>query len=138
MTSPIAPPVDQMVEFNQETERVAASLLTPARFNLLVRLYKTPRQLASGLYVSDKSKDDINISECRAEVWLMSEMCFQGREWPKGNTLSILPGDWILMASYAGGQVNFMKAFPDEQFRLIADTEILARIASPEEVNRKW
>jgi hypothetical protein len=41
-----------------------------------------------------------------------------------------------MMQSYAGGQIRLAE-YPDEEMRVIADTEIVARISDPEHVNRK-
>jgi co-chaperonin GroES (HSP10) len=127
-----------MIQFSPDVLRQVNRLITPARFNVLVRLFHTPEKLASGIYLSQKSQSDVNVSECRAQVWAMAPDCFTGREWPSGNSIGVEQGDWVLIASYAGGQVEMAEAFPGEEFRLIADTEILARISSPDEVNRKW
>ncbi len=126
----------EMVPYSREFAEAIEDMVTPNRFNVIVRLYRTVEKVGS-IILSHKSEEDVNISESRAQILALGPDCFKGKEHPSGNALDIEVGDWILMNSYAGGQVK-LADFPDEEIRIIADTTILARIADPDKVDRKW
>jgi co-chaperonin GroES (HSP10) len=129
-------PLGPMLDYSREFSDRVKELIQPNRFNLVVRLYRHPEITKGGIVMTQKSKQDADISGCAAQILVTGPECWRGREHPNGNSLGLKIGDWIMMQSYAGGQIRLAE-YPDEEMRVIADTEIIARISDPEQVNRK-
>src|SRR5271157_188393 len=132
-----SPPTGPMVAFDRDVYEKVLNLIRPARFHMLIRVYREAEQMGSGLYMPEKAKDFADRSNCRAQIWCMSKDCFKGPSWPSGNLLDLDCGDWILIQSYAGGRMKISE-WPEEDFRIINDTEILCWISDPEKVDRNW
>ena len=132
-----APTTTEMIEFDSEIARKAYEYVQPTRFHVLVRMYRIAETTASGLILTQKTQAESTLSGCRVQLWALGRDCFKGKEWPTGNILGLKEGDWVLVQSYAGGAVR-IEEWPEEEFKIINDTEILCRISDPEKVDRKW
>lgn len=128
---------EMMVDWSSEVHEKARKLVQPTRFHMLVRMFRIPAKTATGIILTQKTQAEETISGTRVQVWVMGRDCFKGKEWPSENAVGIKEGDWCLVQSYAGGQIK-IEEWPDEEFKIINDTELLCRIADPEKVNRKW
>ncbi|MFZ1007833.1 MAG: hypothetical protein WAN65_13405 [Candidatus Sulfotelmatobacter sp.] len=133
----IAAPTADMIPYSIEFSEQVRSFIQPARYNIVLRLFRVSENLSSGLIAPGKIVDEAKRSEARGQILVIGPDCFSGDGHPGGNTIELKEGDWILMPSYAGGWIEISE-YPDEEFRMIADTEILARISDPAKVDRKW
>lgn len=128
--------LEPMIDYSREFADTVKKYLQPNRFNLVVRLYRHPEKTGGGIIMTQKTQQDANVSGCSAQILVTGPECWRGKEHPSGNALNLQVGDWIMMQSYAGGQIR-LNVYPHEEIRVIADTEIIARILDPEQVNRK-
>ena len=95
--------------------------LTPLEYNLIVKPEKVEEKTKGGLIMPDAHTDKLQWKEQRARVVAVSPVAF-GFE---PGAPAAEPGDMILIAEYAGGEVT---GEDGEKYRIIKDKDVLALI----------
>jgi co-chaperonin GroES (HSP10) len=98
--------------------------------NILVAIYKRPEKTASGLFLSDKTRDEDKYQGKVGLVVKKGPMAFKDDENTKFEGQNVAVNDWVVFRPSDGWPWSIGK----EEFRLLRDVDIKARIAAPDSV----
>lgn len=110
-------------------EVALADMPQPKGKFMLVKMLEVDEKWSPGslLHRPDNNKSDEDVANPLAEVVLMGSGC----------TAECQPGDVIFMASYSGHRFELGVAGDAKEYRIIADSCVLATVPRPEIVSRR-
>lgn len=106
-------------------------LPVPQGWMLLVKPYKTPRQIGS-IHVPESRSADEDLASPLAQVVAMGPDAYTGDKFPSGPRCKV--GDYVIFATYTGQK--FKVGDPAVEYRLICDDDVKATVVDPTIIRR--
>jgi co-chaperonin GroES (HSP10) len=97
---------------------------------IMVAIYQRPEQTASGLYLSDKTRDEDKFQGKVGLVLKKGPRAFEDEGDIKFHGQNVEIGDWVVFRPSDGWQWNVNKV----ECRMLRDVDIKARISAPDTV----
>ena len=113
----------------KQTEEYLKIIPNPVGYRLLVRPYSGNNKTEGGVYLSDKTQENIQMTTVVGLVVKMGDLCYKDKEkFPDGPWCK--EGQFVIYGRYAGAR--FKTKFGEH--RILNDDEIIATIKKPEDV----
>jgi co-chaperonin GroES (HSP10) len=94
--------------FDQDAEIAKFEDIEALGYNIIVRLYTSPKVTKGGFIIPDKTHDHEKFSNFCGLVVAVSEASYKDPERYKYNTKPLCKvGDWITFPRHAGHRINF-------------------------------
>ena len=102
---------------------------SPTGWRLLILPYRGKGKTESGIYLPDKIVEENAVSTQVGYVLKVGELAYKdATKFPEGSWC--VKGDWVMFARYAGSRFRI----DGGEVRILNDDEVLAKIASPEDI----
>ena len=133
MTATISPMPGTISTTNGNLQ-VNESVVKPTGWRILVKLPAKQDKTESGIYVPQDRRDINHRFERVVQVVELGQLAYTDTEkFPAGPWCQ--PGDWVQIGSLEGDPFK-IKGYGDDEFRLINDDQVLARVDGPGLVER--
>lgn len=113
----------------KQTEEYLKIIPNPVGYRLLVRPYSGNKKTEGGIYLSDKTQENIQMTTVVGLVVKMGEQCYKDKiKFPEGPWCK--EGQFVIYGRYAGAR--FKTKFGEH--RILNDDEIIGTIKKPEDI----
>ena len=113
----------------KETEEYLKIIPKPVGYRLLVRPYEGKEKTEGGVYISDTTRDNIQMTTVVGLVIKMGDLCYKDKDrFPNGAWCK--EGQFVIYGRYAGAR--FKTKFGEH--RILNDDEIIGTIKKPEDI----
>lgn len=113
-----------------ETVRAAVK---PTGWKVIVAVSKQEDKTAGGVYMPDEVRDREQTARVFGLVVGMGPLCFTGDRFEGHRFFDV--GDWVMFRPYSGTRFR-IKAFPNQEFRIINDDVPEAVVSEPTKIER--
>jgi co-chaperonin GroES (HSP10) len=104
--------------------------LTPARYHLILKMRQMEQKTAGGIILTEQTVQQNSDAEVVGQVISVGPDAFADQtKFPSGASCKV--GDWVVVKRYAPTSW-FLE---DVHYKIIPDTEIIATIDSPDDIN---
>jgi|TARA_A100001391_G_scaffold98082_1_gene65045 co-chaperonin GroES (HSP10) len=113
----------------KETEEYLKIIPKPVGYRLLVRPYEGKEKTEGGVYISDTTRDNIQMTTVVGLVIKMGDLCYKDKEkFPTGPWCK--EGQFVVYGRYSGARFKTKYG----EHRILNDDEIIGTIAKPEDI----
>ena len=132
-TETIAQAYKEKAELVLDPDSIGENLLdrmpSPTGWRLLILPYRGKGKTESGIYLPDKIVEENAVSTQVGYVLKVGELAYKDTDkFPEGPWCE--KGSWVMFARYAGSRFRIEGG----EVRILNDDEILAKIASPDDI----
>ena len=113
----------------KETEEYLKIIPKPVGYRLLVRPYEGKEKTEGGVYISDTTRDNIQMTTVVGLVVKMGDLCYKDKDkFPTGPWCK--EGQFVVYGRYSGARFKTKYG----EHRILNDDEIIGTIAKPEDI----
>ena len=113
----------------KETEEYLKIIPKPVGYRLLVRPYEGKEKTEGGVYISDTTRDNIQMTTVVGLVIKMGDLCYKDKDkFPTGPWCK--EGEFVVYGRYSGARFKTKYG----EHRILNDDEIIGTIAKPEDI----
>jgi|TARA_E500000178_G_C16950085_1_gene720802 co-chaperonin GroES (HSP10) len=113
----------------KETEEYLKIIPKPVGYRLLVRPYEGKEKTEGGVYISDTTRDNIQMTTVVGLVIKMGDLCYKDKDkFPTGPWCK--EGQFVVYGRYSGARFKTKYG----EHRILNDDEIIGTIAKPEDI----
>ena len=113
----------------KETEEYLKIIPKPVGYRLLVRPYEGKEKTEGGVYISDTTRDNIQMTTVVGLVIKMGDLCYKDKDkFPTGTWSK--EGQFVVYGRYSGARFKTKYG----EHRILNDDEIIGTIAKPEDI----
>ena len=113
----------------KETEKYLDIIPNPVGYRILVRPYEGKTKTEGGVYLSDKTQENIQMTTVVGLVIKMGSLCYKDKvKFPDGPWCK--EGQFVIYGRYAGARFKTKYG----EHRILNDDEIIGTIKKPEDI----
>ena len=113
----------------KETEEYLKIIPKPVGYRLLVRPYEGKEKTEGGVYISDTTRDNIQMTTVVGLVIKMGDLCYKDKDkFPTGPWCK--EGQFVVYGRYSGARFKTKYG----EHRILNDDEIIGTINKPEDI----